>query len=178
MTVKLAHELTPEAFFAAPEIALQTDVNNSYLFYFGSAATDPVMIKTLVKQSINVTGSTPSNSAQRGDVFVGNSVAAEILIRAIKRVIKLDCVGITERFEESVRLIFSTLGFTIPTSITRQMVTDELSKADARFSLVPPVEITPRLSRTLERLTRYDRVIYDAARREFERRLSCRSQPG
>ena len=78
--------------------------------------------------------------------------------------------GITERFDELVALIFSSLGLPIPETIVPENVTDELPNVYEDFSPAPAVEMTPRLSRALRRLTRYDRIIYDVAKSEFERR--------
>ena len=90
----------------------------------------------------------------------------------------LDGIGLTERFRDSVELIFSQLGLAMPKSIAPTQVTDDLPNSDTRFVPVPKVVMTPRLSRALEALTRYDRIIYDVAKREFQRRLSARSPKG
>ena len=37
--------------------------------------------------------------------------------------------------------------------------------------------MTPRLSKALDKLTKYDRILYDLAAREFDRRQTLATQP-
>ena len=147
--IKLANELNAEEFFEHQDNLSSTLVNNSYLYCFGSSLCD------------SIPASWPCiDPAENGS----DSKTQELLARAVGSVLDLDGVGLTERFTESVELILSSLGFPVPEVIVPENVTDE--------NTAPPVKMTPRLSRALERLTRYDRVIYGAAKREFERRLA------
>ena len=83
----------------------------------------------------------------------------------------LDGLGIAERYDESVALIFAALRLACPETIVPQKVTNQLLFIDGALQPVPPVEMTPRLRRALRPLTRYDRIIYDVAKHEFEKRL-------
>jgi Sulfotransferase family len=173
INVKLANELSAEEFFEHESVIYSTWMNNAYLFVFGSSLYDYKMLNTLFHASVTSQVSAADDQPTAVDALVGNDIAAEALARATQRILDLDAIGLTERFQESVETIFGTFRFPLPQSIVPAMVTDELPNSNARLSPVPPVPMTPRLSRALERLTRYDQVIYDVARREFERRRAA-----
>lgn len=160
--IKLANELSAEEFFEHDAVTSSSYTNNTYLFYFGSSSYDFAVLGAVAHARRHL-------DAAAADALA-DELCAEILAQATQTVRGLDAIGLTERFQESVETIFPTLGFPVPASILSQKVTDELASLDARASPVPPVEMTPRLTRALERLTKYDRVIYDAANQEFERR--------
>jgi hypothetical protein len=162
---KLANELSVEEFYEHELAISSRSINNSYLFSFGSSMDDDATLTALTSAPIALDATTPD--ARADDEFCG-----PILARATQRILDLDAIGLTERFQESVEIIFATLGFLFPQSITPVMVTDEFAASDARFSRVPPAAMTARLSRALERLTKYDRILYDVAKGEFERRRS------
>ena len=82
----------------------------------------------------------------------------------------LEGIGITERFDESVELIFTTFDLPVPSFVKPIHVTDAFPEFDARFSHVEPVRMTPRLAGALEDLTVYEDEIYRVALSEFERR--------
>jgi len=145
--VRLANALSVEEFFEH-ESVVSSPSSNSYTLYFGSWMADPTTIDALADQKI----------------------ARDLLVRAKQNVLKLDAIGITERFTESVETIFTTLGFPIPLVITLAQVTDQLPDVNTHLSRVSPVTMTPRLARALEPLTKYDRELYDIATREFDRR--------
>ena len=167
---ELAKELGPEEFFEHPLIRCRADANNSYLLYFGAAVDHalgglmdlPDEMNPLVIKADNLGNEHPLTSRDE----VENALAV-----AMQRVLSLDGIGLTERFSESINLIFTALGLRTPTSISSRNVTDENPKVDGRFLPVSRVQITPRLSQALDGLTRYDRIIYNVAKREFERRL-------
>lgn len=147
--IRLANELDPEEFFEHPSV-ITSPLNNSYMFYFGSALTDRGFLTAL-----------------RNDMRAG-----EMLSRAKENVLGLHALGLTERFGQSVDLIFKTLGIPIPESIIPAQVTDELAAADPHLASPPGVEMTTRLEHALTQLTVYDQEIYDAAVNEFDRRVS------
>lgn len=157
LAAKLANTLTVEEFFEHKVNLLSSEINNAYLFYFGSSLYDAGTLDILAN----------------ADAAVRTKRAAPILARATQTVANLDGIGITERFEESVDTIFKTLALPIPSSINPEMVTDDLPNTDCRFSRVPPVAMTTRLSRALDRLTAYDQIIYEVVKQEFERRRSA-----
>ena len=176
ISFRLAKELGPEEFFEHPSVLSRSDANNAYLLHFGAAVDH--MRRGLLAGFDAMNGHGSGNRAPVSSLSAGDSIVTEALGRAVQRVIDLDGIGLTERFEESVELIFSTLELPIPRSIVPLNVTDELPNSDAQFAPVSAVEMTLRLSQAIERLTRYDRVIYNAARREFERRLGRRCKNG
>jgi hypothetical protein len=98
-------------------------------------------------------------------------VGQGVLTQAIDRVRALDGIGITERFNESVDLIFPSLDLPVPSLIPKLQVTDKLN------SSVESVEITPRLAEALKDLTIYDELIYREALDEFERRQKSKIRP-
>jgi hypothetical protein len=171
--VKLAHDLSPEEFFEDRDIVQSTFINNTYLFFLGSSLKDPATVKLLADTGSASDMSASTNQSMAPAFHAADQICKPVLERAIQRVRKLDAIGITEKFQESVDTIFPALGFAIPQSIVSVKVTDDLPNIDARFTRVPPVEMTERLSRALQRLTRYDQIIYDAAKKEFERRRSA-----
>jgi FkbM family methyltransferase len=173
INVKLANKLSVEEFFEHESVRYSTWMNNAYLFVFGSSLYDYEMLNTLFDMPVTSQVSALDDQPTAVDALADNDVVAKALARATQRILGLDAIGLTERFEESIESIFGTLGFPIPQSIVPAMVTDELPNSNARLSRVPAVPMTPRLSRALERLTRYDQVIYDVARHEFERRRAA-----
>lgn len=160
---KLANDLTVEEFFEHELTISSRFVNNSYLFFFGSCMDDEATLAALASAPL---------ASDAAAALTDDKVVVHLLVRATQRILDLDAIGLTERFQESVETIFATLGFAIPQSIIPARVTDELPNSDARFSPVPPVAMTARLSRALDRLTKHDRILYDVAKGEFERRRS------
>ena len=167
--IKLANELTAEEFFEHEYVISSTWTNNAYLFFFGSSLEDRVTLEALVKAH-PASGASPADDPAALNSLADDNVAVEILARAVQRILDLDGIGLTERFKESVQIIFPSIGLPVPEQIVPAMVTDELPDRDVRFSPVPPVEMTARLWRALQPLTKYDRIIYNTAKREFERR--------
>ncbi len=178
VNVRLANELDPEEFFEHEYVISSTWMNNAYLFCFGSSLDDVALLDRLTNDR------SPAREAGSSKV-VHTSTAlrpeSAVIVHAVDRakqvVSDLDAIGLTERYDKSVKIIFSTLGFEVPPSISAVMVTDDLANRDSRLSRVPPVRMTPRLSQALERLTKYDRVIYDWAWQEFERRSETLTIP-
>ena len=109
------------------------------------------------------------------DFFWDDTVTAGIFARATQRILSLDAIGLTERFQKSVETIFVTLGFPSPQTAVSSPLAGALTSSNGRAPPVPmpPVPMTARLAHALDRLTRYDRILYDIARREFDRRRSA-----
>ena len=169
---KLANSLDAAEFFEHNCAINSRFINNSYLFFFGSSMDDETTLAALA--ATTSASPVPNDLETAADTSTPtDTVVAALLARATQRVLDLNAIGITEKFSDSVEIIFLTLGFPVPPSIFPARVTDDLPNSDARFSRVPPVVMTERLSRALQRLTKYDRVIYETARREFERRRSA-----
>jgi hypothetical protein len=148
--IRLAHELSAEEFFEQPQVRALSSVYNHYLIALG--------------------GSYSWFDHHRASL--SRQDYAQALKEAKLRVRALTALGITERYERSVRLIFKALNLQQPPLIEALHVTDDLPKQDDRFHGVDPVAMSPRLSSTLEELTHYDNDIYRFAVREFERRYA------
>jgi Sulfotransferase family len=167
----LANKLSAEDFFEHDIITLSTFVNNAYLFFFGASLLDNVMIRVIADNTSTFQSVLEHNVVD--EVLQERGTGVELLARAVERVRSLDALGLTEKFDDSVKMIFTDLGLPIPKAIISEMVTDAIPDSDPRFARVPPVVITPRLSGALQKLTRYDQIIYNVAKREFERRCSA-----
>ncbi len=167
---KLANELSAEEFFENGVVVRSTFINNSYLFFLGSSLNDPATLKLLADTDSASNTSARGNPFTAGKLLAEDQIVAPILEQALQRIKGLHAIGITERFQESIEYIFAALELPVPDSTVPVKVTDELPKFDTRFKRVPPVEKTERLTRALQRLTRYDQVIYNEAKKEFERR--------
>jgi hypothetical protein len=144
----LAKSLEAEEFFENRDVISSPAANNMYLFFFGLPWPHPKAI----------------------DVISDERLATDILGIAKQQVRALDAVGLTEKFNESVTEIFRILGLVASLPVGPLNVTDERPALDASVSLVPPVEVTARLSRALDPLTRFDHEIYNMAVQEFELR--------
>ena len=140
--VRLVHTLTAEEFFEHPFVRSSPEIYNHYLLVFGLAYAQA--------------------SVAWGPIH--SEIGQQVMGKALDRVRSLDGLGLTERFNESVVMIFRTLQLPIPSLIPKLQVTDNLTSA------VEPVIVTRRLARALEELTVYDDLIYCEAQKEFERR--------
>jgi len=85
---------------------------------------------------------------------------------------QLTAIGITERFDQSAKLICKAIGVTMPGPVMTLNVTDEKPIEDPRFSKVEPVTMTPRLRDALSELIEFDDEIYRFAVAEFENRCA------
>lgn len=148
--VRFANELSAEEFFERPEVRTSSAIFNNYLISFGGSY---------------------SWFAQNQ-----STLAKEDFLRALeeakRQIHSLTALGITERFEQSVELIFKSLGLPRPRSIEVRNVTDELPEAEARLQRVDAVALTPRLLAALGELTVYDDEIYQFAVQEFDSRFA------
>lgn len=156
---RLAKDHSPEEFFEHPyNIAT---LNNSYLVYFGASIDDPSFLDALAAET---------SAASTRDDGAPSEFITKALQLATERIVGLDALGLTDSFQELVASVFGALGFSVPKSITSAMVTDDLPKSDPVFRPVEPVMMTERLTRGLQRLTKYDQILYDVAKKEFARR--------
>jgi hypothetical protein len=149
--MRLANELSAEEFFERPETRVHVGVNNHYLIALGGSYAWFEYTRTaLTKQDFS-----------------------EALEEAKRQIRTLTALGITERFNQSVEIIWHSLKFGTPPSIAAVDVTDKLSEVDTRFQKVDPVVMTPRLAEALSELTKYDDELYRFAVAEFDRRYSA-----
>jgi hypothetical protein len=168
----LAKELSAEEYFEHEIIRSSTFINNAYLFFFGSSLDDLATVDALANAPPTSAAPVPEDHRAVADALTTENGTGQTLWRATQRILALDAIGLTKKFQESVETIFASLGFPAPQQLGPAMVTDELPNLETGFSRVPPVAMTTRLSRALQRLTRYDKLIYEIAEREFERRRS------
>ena len=150
--VRLANALTPEEFFEHPDVRNAPEVFNHYLAAFGTG----------YRQMAQARGLSPAR------------IPAGTVERAIERVRGLDAIGITERFDDTVALIYETLGVPAPRRVKPRNVTDVVS-AKMKGSPSAPVAMTPRLRDAMDELVCFDEPIYAAAVEEAERRLAAYS---
>ncbi len=148
--MRLANELSPEDFFEHPDVRGAPEVFNHYLAAFGL---------------------TYRQVARSGPVGAGR-VPQYVVDRAVARVRGLDVIGLTDRLDETAVLAARTFGLRPPPPLPRSNATDSVG-ARHKGEAPPRVVVTPRLAAALEELTRFDRVIYAAAREEFERRVNA-----
>jgi hypothetical protein len=149
--MRFANELSAEDFFERPETRSHVGVYNHYLIALGG--TYAWFENTRV-------------SLTKGD-FLRAMEEAKRQIRG------LTALGITERYDQSVKLIWEALNLRTPPSIAAAYVTDNLPLMDPRFQKVDRVVMTPRLADSLKELTLYDEELYRFAVLEFERRWSA-----
>lgn len=149
--IPFAQSLTAEEFFEHPEVRCTYVVNNYYLFAFGRSFT---WYETHAH-------------------LLNDDILSSVLADAKLQVSALTALGITERFEDSVRLIYSTMGLKPPETITKLHVTDHFADRDSRFKRVAAVQMTPRLAEAMKALVKYDDALYMLAVSEFEHRLSA-----
>ena len=105
----------------------------------------------------------PAHDGLSGDV------ALDIVDRALAALDSLAFVGITERFPESIMLLSERFGLVPPRHAPRVNISkqneDDLPQD---YKPVPRETITAEIRAELNRLTRFDRVIYGAAVRSFD----------
>jgi hypothetical protein len=146
--VVLAHQLTAEEFFEAPEVRGHQLAYNRYLLAFGRSFSWFEHRR---------------DSISRPDL--------ESALRDAKSAIRtLTALGITEQLNRSLRYICQAIDLPRPETINSVNVTDNLPNLISGFRLVEPVRMTPRLASALEELTCYDQEIYRFAVDDFERR--------
>jgi len=146
--IPLAHALSAEQFFERPELRDFSAVNNHYLFAFGRSFS----------------------WFDQNRESLSEKVLRSVLLDAQLQLRALTALGITEKFSESAHLICRSLGMKAPESIEALHVTDNFAAADARFRRVEPVEMTPRLTEGMRDLVEYDKILYEYAVHEFNRR--------
>jgi hypothetical protein len=146
----LAHELTAEEFFENPQLRLLSTVNNHYLLALGrSFAWFHQNKSSLSREAL-------SHALEN----------AKLQIRA------LTALGITERFDHSIQLIWKSLNLPPPSSMVEVHVTDTFVENDPRFRRVEAVRMTPRLATAIEDLIEYDDILYEFAVQEFNQRFA------
>lgn len=92
----------------------------------------------------------------------------EVLDRAFRAIDSIDRVGILENFDESCFRIFKDLGLSAPAQFPHLRNGDNAIDKDPNREAVCREEITPEIDRELDRLTEFDRHVYDYAVKVFE----------
>jgi hypothetical protein len=147
----LAQRLDIEEFYEFSGVRLISDFHNYYLMVFGFA---PSWIGSTFPPGLS-----HSDRAARMDT-------------ARRNIRGLTAFGLTERFDQSVKLIYKVLGARPPESVTALNVTDAKPSYDPRFRKVEPVTVTPRLQAALDELVEFDEELYRFAVEDFERRCA------
>jgi hypothetical protein len=102
--------------------------------------------------------------------------AMDLLPQAKEALHSLATFGILERFDESVALIFKTLGFGVPAAIKPQMVLKDLvKKADGSNALEPEV-CDEETREVIALLTEADLALYEYGVKLFEERVATKSE--
>ena len=149
----LAQKLDPVTYFRHPTVRSAPRINNCYLGCFAGTLANPLAHLREGAQETN-----------------------ERLQRALRRVRRLDGVGIMERMGDSIKTIFADLGFRAPSEVPNMNRTDDNTKIRPEFSAVAPIELNAELEEAMRDLVTYDDVIYAAARDEVSRRMAERNQ--
>ena len=87
-------------------------------------------------------------------------------------------LGITENFDQSLRLMCRKLSLRIAPNIEAWNVTDRLFEVDTRFRKVESVQRTARLEAAMSDLVAYDSELYRYAVQDFDSRCAeaCKSR--
>jgi hypothetical protein len=149
----LAKELDAVAYFSNEWIRASRLINNHYRAVFGGSLWPGVRLHF--------------DGGPTGDTVFGN------VDKAIEGVRRLDGLGLTHRFTESMQMIFRDLSFPLPESPKRLMSTDQMALEDDEATHVPPIPLTPELQAALAALVDDDTRIFDAAEAEFARRFEA-----
>lgn len=122
------------------------------------ASDDPAILRAIDNAQMRFLsgGSFGDDAATRTQLF-GPSGPAEDLVAVALRRMKDDfvCIGVAERLEQSLARTADALGLRIRPADHRVNV--NLDATDSQQA------ITERMERDLERLTRFDRIVYDRA---------------
>jgi hypothetical protein len=149
-SIRLANELTAEEFFERPEIRGLPAVYNHYLIALGASFS----------------------WFKRNQGSLSKEDMSRAFDKAKRQIRAITAIGITERFDQSVELICKALHIDKRPSIAPLHVTSNFVELDARFKVVEPVAMTPRLASALHELTLYDDELYRLATQEFDRRCT------
>jgi len=160
-TISLAHELSISEYFSCGEVRNDVRFNNLYLHVFGHSRYGAVL---------------PDGEPRKRAFDI-----------AFDRISKLDVVGLTDRVEESVRMISNVTGIEFPDTIESKNISDEFGTDDSKnryfeenelkrtenhLRYVPPIKLTKRTREIMSDLVDYDLKLYEQARKTFELRLS------
>lgn len=91
--------------------------------------------------------------------------------QALEQLSALAAFGVLERYEESVNLIFDSLGFERPESIESKMVLSDLIAGAGNYRTVEVAKESPELRSIVEELVPADLELYSGAMELLERRL-------
>ena len=151
--VALAQDLTPSEFFRHERVLSSTRLNNTYMRTFGTCLRLPIV-------------------ADAAD----NETSAALELAAIK-IRGLDAIGLTERMQDSVTLIWRVLGFAPPEKIRATHRTDEFVTRPG-FTRPAPVERTADLEAAVAPLVSMDLHLYEIAKETFSTQLAINGQNG
>jgi hypothetical protein len=147
----LAQQLSIEEFYEHSGIRAISDFHNYYLMVFGFV---------------------PSWIGQPYPAGLSRADRAARMETAKRHIQGLTAFGLTERFDQSVQLIYRSLGAEPPASVAALNVTDEKPAYNPLFRKFEAVSVTPRLQAALDELVEFDEELYRFAVEDFERRCA------
>jgi hypothetical protein len=145
--IALAQRYGPEEFFRHPTVVASSRINNAYLRAFGT-------------------------SYKKASAEESKREVADALEIARMRIISLDALGLTEQMNCSIHNMLKQLGFEPPGKFESVHCTDEFAQKFHTFSEAPKVAKTEELRNAIEPLVYADRLLYEAATIEFQRRAA------
>ena len=99
INIKLANELSAEEYFEHEIITSSTYNNNAYLFFF-SSLHDRNALDALDNDAMHSAARTAEDCPMVGEVLADDDLAGRALAQAAHKILKLDAIGLTERFQE------------------------------------------------------------------------------
>lgn len=151
---RLASTLTMAEFFRAPEVRSHRAINNAM-----------TRLLTEAVEAVHLAG------RAEGRVTTEGALASAPL--ALSELCSLDAFGLMERYDESVRLIFSTIGLTPPTSIEKKQVLDDIVNQYPGMRQIDKEPITDEIRELMHELVAADRELYQGAVRTFDGRIQA-----
>lgn len=153
----LANTYSMAEFFAADEVRHHPAINNA-------------MARQLT-QCVGFEGDRWEGGAVRG--VAGDEPPYELALRELQA---LTCFGVMERYDESVVLVFSTLGLPPPERIEKRQVLDVIMEVEPGLRLITREPITKTIKERVDGLVAVDMRLYQQALEIFDARLCALGQ--
>ncbi|MET1081385.1 MAG: hypothetical protein ABWY06_25570 [Pseudomonas sp.] len=149
---RLAIQLDAVAFFRHPSVRMHPYLNNGMTRTLVDNL--PIEVWPVVAQDL---------------VLTDISAKADI---ALKRLQEMTAFGLLEHYDVSVRSIFTSLDLTVPNSIQKKMVLNDITGDPGNYRITERAQLTPQLATVLEELVSTDRHLYLHAQMLFSQRNS------
>ena len=143
---RLANACAPEEFFALPEIRRHPAINNTMVRFLAGGWT--------------------MNRWEAAAPDAPEETVAELQVMAKAATANLSrfvAVGITERFDDSMRVLFAHVAHEPPAHYERKMVLDTITTEDVHLKRVERVPFSPAVLKLIEPLVAHDRRLYKTA---------------